>query len=116
MTDPGGVTTHACPSPPLGCRVIADATIGLMQAVLAPEHLSPSPSHIPRPVFIQGFFSKQANGSSQHCPPPPPGRRATTVAAVGLVQTVLAREHLSPSSSCTLMPVFIQEFFFCGTQ
>jgi hypothetical protein len=83
-----------------------------MQAVLGPEHLSPSPSRTLRPVFVQGFFIKQANGLSQHCPPPPLGCCATADAAVGLMQAVLFRERLSPSPSRTLRPVFVQEFFF----
>jgi hypothetical protein len=87
VADPGGGTTYACSSPPLGRRATADAAVGLMQAVLTPEHLSPSPSRTLRPVFVQGFFIKQANSLSQRCPPPPPGRRATADAAIGLMQT-----------------------------
>jgi hypothetical protein len=64
VVDPGGGTNYACSSPPLGRHTTADATVGLMQAVLAPERLSPSPSHTLRPVFVQGFFIKQANGLS----------------------------------------------------
>jgi hypothetical protein len=112
IVDPGGGTTYACSSPPLGHRATADAAVGLMQVVLTPEHLSPSPSHTLRPVFIQGFFIKQANGLSQRCPPPPLGRRATADAAVGLMQVVLAPERLSPSPSRTIRPVFVQVFFF----
>jgi hypothetical protein len=112
VIDPGGGTTHACSSPPLGRRATADAAVGLMQAVLAPERLSPSSSCTLRPVFFQRFFIKQANGLSQRCPPPPPGRSATADAAVRLMQVVLAPEHISPSSSCTLRPVFVHEFFF----
>jgi hypothetical protein len=112
VADPGGGTIYACSSPPLGCRATADAAVGLMQAVLAPERLSPSPSRTLRPVFVQGFFIKQANGLSQRCPPPPPGCRGTTDAAVGLMQAVLAPERLSPSPSHTLRLVFVQEFFF----
>jgi hypothetical protein len=119
VADPGGDTTYACSSPPLGRRATADAAVGLMQAVLAPERLSPSPSRTLRPVFVQGFFIKQANGLSQRCPSPPPGRHATADAVVGLMQVVLALERLSPSPSRTLRPVFVQEFFFSffgGTQ
>jgi hypothetical protein len=112
VVDLGGGTTYACSSPPLGHRATVDAAVGLMQAVLTPEHLSPSPSRTLRPVFDQGFFIKQANGLSQRCPPPPPGRRATADAAVGLMQVVLAPECLSPSPSRTIRPVFIQVFFF----
>jgi hypothetical protein len=112
VADPGGGTTYAYSSPPLGHRAIVDAAVGLMHAVLAPERLSPSPSCTLRPVFVQGFFIKQANGLSQRCPPPPPERRATTDAAVGLMQTVLAPERLLPSPSRTLRPVFVQELFF----
>jgi hypothetical protein len=112
VADPGGSTTHVCSSPPPGRRATADTAVGLMQAVLAPERLSPSPSCTLRPVFVQGFFIKQANGPSQRCPPPPLRRRATADAAVGLMQAVLASERLSPLPSCTLRPVFIQEFFF----
>jgi hypothetical protein len=83
-----------------------------MQAVLTPECLSPSPSRIVRPVFVHGFFIKQANGLSQRCPPPLPGRCATADATVGLMQAVLTPERLSPSPSRTLRPVFVQEFFF----
>jgi hypothetical protein len=85
IANPGGGTTYACLSPPLGRRATADVAVGLMQAVLAPERLLPSPSRTLRPVFVQGFFIKQANGLSQRCPPPPPGRRATANAAVGLM-------------------------------
>jgi hypothetical protein len=53
VADPGGGTTYACSSPPLGRRATADAAVGLMQAVLAPEHLSPLPSRTLRPVFVQ---------------------------------------------------------------
>jgi hypothetical protein len=112
VADTGSGTTHACSSPPPGRRATADAVIRLMQAVLAPEHLSSSPSRTLRPVFVQGFFIKQANGPSQCCPPPPPGRCTTTDAAVRLMQAVLTRERLSPSLSRTLRPVFVQEFFF----
>jgi hypothetical protein len=56
VADPGGGTTYACSSPPLGCRATADAAVGLMQAVLAPERLSPLPSHTLRLVFVQEFF------------------------------------------------------------
>jgi hypothetical protein len=55
VTDPGGGTTHARSSPPLGRRATADAAVGLMQAVLAPERLLPSPSCTLRPIFVQGF-------------------------------------------------------------
>jgi hypothetical protein len=96
IANPGGGTTYACLSPPLGRRATADVAVGLMQAVLAPERLLPSPSRTLRPVFVQGFFIKQANGLSQRCPPPPPGHRATADAAVGLMQAVLAPERLSP--------------------
>jgi hypothetical protein len=41
------------PRPP-GCRTIADAAIGLMQAMLAPKRLSPSRAL--RPVFVQSSF------------------------------------------------------------
>jgi hypothetical protein len=94
IADPGDGSTYAYSSPPLGRRATADAAVGLMQAVLAPERLSPSRTL--RPVFVQGFFIKQANGLSQRCPPPPPGHRATADAAVGLMQVVLAPERLSP--------------------
>jgi hypothetical protein len=57
-------------------------------------------------------FIKQANGPSQHRPPPRLGCHAITDAAVGLMQAVLAPERLSPSSSRTLRPVFVQEFLF----
>jgi hypothetical protein len=53
VADPGGGTTYACSSPPLGRRATADAAVGLMQAVLAPERLSPLPSRTLRPVFVQ---------------------------------------------------------------
>ena len=53
VADPGGGTTYACLSPPLGRRATADAAVGLMQAVLAPERLSPLPSRTLRPVFVQ---------------------------------------------------------------
>jgi hypothetical protein len=53
--DLGGGTAHACSSPPPGCRTTADAIVGLMQAVLAPEQLSPSPLRTLRPVFVHGF-------------------------------------------------------------
>jgi hypothetical protein len=53
VADPGGGTTYACSSPPLGRRATADAAVGLMQAVLALECLSPLPSRTLRPVFIQ---------------------------------------------------------------
>jgi hypothetical protein len=112
VADPGDSTTYACSSPPLGRRATADAAVGLMQAVLAPERLSSLPSRTLRPVFVQGFFIKQANGLSQRCPPPSPGRRATADAVVRLMQAVLAPERLSPSPSRTLRPVFVQEFFF----
>jgi hypothetical protein len=112
ITDPSGGTTHACSSPPLGRRATVDAAVGLMQVVLTPERLSPSPSRTRMPVFVQGFFIKQDNGLSQHYPPSPLGRRATVDAAVGLMQVVLAPEHLSPLPSRTLRPVFVQEFFF----
>jgi hypothetical protein len=112
VADTGGGTTYACSSPPLGLCATADAAVGLMQVMLAPERLSPSPSCTLMPVFVQGFFIKQANGLSQRCPPPLPGRRATADAVVGLMQAMLAPERLSPSSSRTLRPVFDQEFFF----
>jgi hypothetical protein len=112
VADPGGGTTYACSSPPLGRRATANAAVGLMQAMLAPERLSPSPSHTLRPIFVQGFFIKQANGLSQRCPPPPLGRRATADAAVGLMQAALTPKRISPSPSHTLRPVFVQEFFF----
>jgi hypothetical protein len=112
IADPSGGTTYACLSPPLGCRATVDAAVRLMQAVLAPERLSPLPSRTLRPVFVQGFFIKQANDLSQRCPPPPPGHRATADAPVGLMQAVLAPERLSPSPSYSLRPVFIHEFFF----
>jgi hypothetical protein len=112
VADPGGGTTYACSSPPLGRRATTDAAVGLMQAVLAPERLSPSPSRTLRSVFVQGFFIKQANGLSRRCPPPPPGRRATADAGAELMQAVLAPKCLSPSPSHTLRPVFVQEFFF----
>jgi hypothetical protein len=35
---------------------IVDATVRLMQVVLASEHLSPSPSRTLRPAFVQDFF------------------------------------------------------------
>jgi hypothetical protein len=53
VADLGGGTTYACSSPPLGHRATADAAVGLMQAVLAPEHLSPLSSCTLRPVFVQ---------------------------------------------------------------
>jgi hypothetical protein len=53
VVDPGGGTTYACSSPPLGRRATADATVGLMQAVLAPERLSPLLSRTLRPIFVQ---------------------------------------------------------------
>jgi hypothetical protein len=53
VADPDGGTTYAYSSPPLGCRATADATVGLMQAVLAPERLLPLPSRTLRPVFVQ---------------------------------------------------------------
>jgi hypothetical protein len=53
VTDPDGGTTYACSSPPLGRRATADAAVRLMQAVLAPERLSPLPSRTLRPVFVQ---------------------------------------------------------------
>jgi hypothetical protein len=56
VTDPSGGTTYACLSPPLGRRVTADAAVGLMQTVLTPERLSPSPSRTLRLVFVQEFF------------------------------------------------------------
>jgi hypothetical protein len=56
VADPGGGTTYACSSPPLGRRATTDAAVGLMQAMLAPERLSPSPSRTLRPVFVQEFF------------------------------------------------------------
>jgi hypothetical protein len=112
ITNPGGDTTYACSLSPLGRRATTDAAVGLMQAVLTPERLSPSPSRTLRPVFVQGFFIKQANGLSQRCPRPPPRHRATADAAVGLMQVVLAPERLLPSPSRTLRPVFVQEFFF----
>jgi hypothetical protein len=112
VADPGGGTTYACSSPPLGCRATADAAVRLMQAVLALERLSPSPSRTLRPVFVQGFFIKQANGMSQRCPPPPPEWRTTADTAVRLMQAVLAPGRLSPLLSRTLRPVFVQEFFF----
>jgi hypothetical protein len=112
VADPGGGTTYACSSPPLGRRATTDAAVGLMQAMVALERLSPSPLRTLRPVFVQGFFIKQANGLSQRCLPPPPGGRATTDAAVRLMQTVLAPEHLSPSPLRTLRPVLVHEFFF----
>jgi hypothetical protein len=87
VTDPGGGTTHACSSPPLGRRATADAAVGLMQAVLAPERLLP---YCPHHRVLLGQSSsrgsaKQANGLSQRCPPPPPGRRATTDATIELM-------------------------------
>jgi hypothetical protein len=45
------------PSPPPGCCDTIDAAVRLMQAMLAPECLSPSPSRTLRLVFIQFFFS-----------------------------------------------------------
>jgi hypothetical protein len=48
--------SQRCPPPPLGRCATADAVVGLMQAVLALERLSPSPSHTLRPVFVQEFF------------------------------------------------------------
>jgi hypothetical protein len=111
ITDPGGGTTYACSSPPLGRRAIADVAVGQMHVVLAPERLLPSPSRTLRPVFVHGFFIKQANGLSQRSPPPPLGRRATADVAVGLMQAMLAPERISPSPSRTLRPVFVQEFF-----
>jgi hypothetical protein len=53
VADPGGGTTYACSSLPLGRRATADAAVGLMQAVLAPERLSPLSSRTLRPVFVQ---------------------------------------------------------------
>jgi hypothetical protein len=53
VADPGGGTTYACSSPPLGRRATADAAVGLMQAVLASERLSPLSSRTLRPVFVQ---------------------------------------------------------------
>jgi hypothetical protein len=47
---------------------------------------------------------------SQHRLPQPLGRCTIADAAVGMMQVVLAPECLS--SSRTLKPVFIQEFFF----
>jgi hypothetical protein len=57
IADPGDGTTYACSSPPLGRRATVDAAARLMQAVLTPERLSPSPSRTLRPVFVQEFFS-----------------------------------------------------------
>jgi hypothetical protein len=68
VADPGDDTIHACSSSsnklmfssqhrlpqPLGHCAIADAAVGMMQAILAPECLSPSRTL--RPVFIQEFF------------------------------------------------------------
>jgi hypothetical protein len=59
IADPGGGTTYACSSPPLGRRVTADAAVRLMQVVLAPERLSASPSRTLRPVFVQGSSSNK---------------------------------------------------------
>jgi hypothetical protein len=53
VADPGGGTTYACSSPPLGRRATADAAVGLMQVVLAPERLSPLSSRTLRLVFVQ---------------------------------------------------------------
>jgi hypothetical protein len=53
VADPGGGTTYDCSSPPLGRRATTDAAVGLMQAVLAPERLSPLPSRTLRSVFVQ---------------------------------------------------------------
>jgi hypothetical protein len=53
IADPGGGTTYACSSPPLGRRATADGAVGLMQAVLASERLSPLPSRTLRSVFVQ---------------------------------------------------------------
>jgi hypothetical protein len=53
VADPGGGTTYACSSPPLGRRATVDGAVGLMQVVLASEHLSPLPSRTLRPVFVQ---------------------------------------------------------------
>jgi hypothetical protein len=48
--------SQRCPPPlPERCAT-ADVAVGLMQAVLTPERLSPSPSHTIRPVFVQEFF------------------------------------------------------------
>jgi hypothetical protein len=53
VVDPDGGITYVCSSPPLGRRATVDAAVGLMQAVLAPERLSPLPSHTLRTVFVQ---------------------------------------------------------------
>jgi hypothetical protein len=53
VADPGGGTTYACSSPPLGRRATVDAAVELMQVVLASEHLSPLPSRTLRSVFVQ---------------------------------------------------------------
>jgi hypothetical protein len=55
------------PPPPPGCRTTIDAAVGLIQVVLAPKHLSSSPSRTLRPLFIQEFhvflFSVEHNNS-----------------------------------------------------
>jgi hypothetical protein len=48
--------SQCCPPPPTGCHATTYVAVGLMQVVLTPEHLSPSPSRTLRLVFIQEFF------------------------------------------------------------
>jgi hypothetical protein len=50
-----------------GHRATIDAIVGLMQAVLTPERLSPSPSHTLRPISVQEFFFFSVGHSCSLC-------------------------------------------------
>jgi hypothetical protein len=109
VADAGGGTTYACSSPPLGRRATTDVAVGLMQVVLAPDRLSPSPSCTLRPVFVQGFFIKQANGLSQRCLPPLLGRHTTACSRVTITLAIAY-------SQTSLRPGVLFFFFFGRTQ
>jgi hypothetical protein len=49
------LSQHRPPIPP-GRHATTDAGVGLMHTMLAPERLSPLPSHTLRPVFVQDFL------------------------------------------------------------
>jgi hypothetical protein len=84
----------------------------IMTLMVKPSTSEPSPIQAVAPLCLFVFI-KQANGPSQCCLPPPPGCRTITDVAVGLMQAVLAPEHLSSLPSHTLRPVFINELLFC---
>jgi hypothetical protein len=59
-----------------------------------------------RAIYV-GAITDPTGGTTHACSSPPLGHRATIDAAVGLMQVMLTLEHLSPSPSRTLRPVFV---------